>query len=153
MSDYLYAVIPYKSGMYFDSNEEEPCIWGPVLPELKDIDSEFVEIDGLTLFEDFLMINTCYRQSAFTNNKNGYNWIRAEICQIARALGAHEVWYVAELATDEMHIKGFSFDDWVQSFKNGERYACELNVDVLKKKYIFTYYHDDFSDIIMEKPE
>ena len=129
MSDYLYAVIPYNSGMYFDPNEEEPCIWEPNLQELKGIESEFVEIDGLTLFEDFLMINT------------------------SRALGAHEVWYVAELATDEMHIKGFSFDDWVQSFKNGERYACELNVDVLKNKYICTYYHDDFSDIIMEKPE
>ena len=58
MSDYLYAVIPYNSGMYFDPNEEEPCIWEPNLQELKGIESEFVEIDGLTLFEDFLMINT-----------------------------------------------------------------------------------------------
>ncbi len=153
MSDYLYAVIPYKSGINFDPNEEEPFSFGPVLPELKGIDSEFVEEDGLILFADFLMINTCYRQSAFTDNKNGYNWIRAEICQIARALGACEVWYVAELATDKMSLKGFSFDDWIQSFKNGERYASELNINVLKDKYIFTYYHDDFSDIIMDKPE
>jgi len=98
------------------------------------------------------MINTCYRLSAFADNKDGYSWIRAEICQIARALGAHEVWYAGELATDEMRLWTFSFDDWVRSFKEGKRYASELTVEVLKDRYIYTYYHDDFSDIIMERP-
>ena len=50
-----------------------------------------------------------------------------------------------------MYVKGFSFDDWIRSFKDGTRYASELTVDVLKDKYISTYYHDDFSDIILER--
>lgn len=99
------------------------------------------------------MINTCYRLSAFANNKDGYSWIRSEICKIAKALGAHEVWYVGELATDEMRLEAFSFGDWIRSFKDGTRYASELTVEVLKDRYICTYYHDNFSDIIMERPQ
>ena len=68
------------------------------------------------------------------------------------ALGANEVWYVAELATDEMDRTDFSFEEWLHSLKNGEHYVSELSVDVLKDKYICTYYHDDFSDIILERP-
>jgi hypothetical protein len=68
------------------------------------------------------------------------------------ALGAREVWYVAELATDEMYDKDFSFDNWIHSFKEGTRYASELTLDVLKDRFISTYYHDVFSDIILERP-
>ena len=98
MSAYIYAIIPYKSGLTFTEKDDMPCVWSPIIPELKSIDSEFVDPEGLELYSDFLMINTCQRQSAFTNNRNGYNWMRAEICQIARALGANEVWYANELA-------------------------------------------------------
>jgi hypothetical protein len=36
------SVIPYKSGITFSKDEPYPCVWNPVLPELKDIDSEFI---------------------------------------------------------------------------------------------------------------
>ena len=153
MSQYIYAIIPYKSGISFSKDEPYPCVWNPVLPELKDIDSEFAEQDSLCLFKDFLMINTCYRQSAFTDNRDGFCWIRADICKIARALGASELWYVAELITDEMEDWDFSFNEWCNSLKNVKsNLVVELNTDVLKGKEIYSYYHDDFSDVIMERP-
>ena len=124
----------------------------PEIPELKGVDSELVEPDGLVLFADFLRINTCYRQSVFTGNSNGYSWLRAEIYKIAMALGAKEVWYVAEMATDEMYRKDFSFEKWIRDFKTGEQFAAELTVGCLKENSICTYYHDDFTDIILEKP-
>lgn len=151
MTDYLYAVIPYDKGTnLYTPDELEEGVEEPLIPELKLIDSEFAEQDRITLFKDYLNINTCCRQSEFVDNKDGYSRLRAEIYRIAQALGAHEVWYVAELATDEMYKEGFSFEDWLLKFKNGEWYASELSVDVLKDKYICTYYHDDFSDIILE---
>lgn len=36
------SVIPYKSGITFSKDEPYPCVWNSVLPELKDIDSEFI---------------------------------------------------------------------------------------------------------------
>ena len=151
MSQYLYAIIPYESGVSF-SKEDYPA-WSPVLPELKDIHSEFTDEEGLMLFKDFLMINTCYRQSAFTDNRDGYCWIRADICKIARALGASEVWYVEELITDEMDDWEFSFDEWRNRLKNEKKHlVAELSTDVLKGKETYSYYHDDFSDVILERP-
>ncbi len=152
MSDYLYAVIPYKGTFLYNADKLEKGRRDPIIPELKGVDSEYAEKDCLILFADFLLINTCGRQSWFADNENGYSQLRAEIYIIATALGASEVWYAAEMATDEMFLKGFSFDDWIRSFKDGTRYASELTVDVLKDKYICTYYHDDFSDIILENP-
>lgn len=152
MSDYLYAVIPYNKGVTLYSPDElEEGRSYPVIPELKGIDSIYAEGNRLKLFADFLMINTCGRQSWFTNNEDGYSQLRAEIYKIALALGAREVWYVAEMATDEMYDKDFSFDNWIHSFKEGARHAAELNVDALKDRFICTYYHDDFSDIILER--
>jgi hypothetical protein len=153
MSDYLYAVIPYgKSLELYTSDELEERVWDAQIPELKGVDSKFAEPDWLTLFKEYLRINTCRRQSAFAGNEDGYSWLRVEIYKIAVALGANEVWYVAELATDEMDRTDFSFEEWLHSLKNGEHYVSELSVDVLKDKYICTYYHDDFSDIILERP-
>ena len=64
MSDYLYAVIPYDKGVTLYSPDElEEGRRYPVIPELKGVDSEYAEEDGLILFADFLMINTCGRQS------------------------------------------------------------------------------------------
>lgn len=155
MSDYLYAVIPYKMGpTLYSPDELEEGLSEPIIPELKGIYSEYAEEDGLKLFADFLLINTNGRQSWFTNVEDGYSQLRAEIYQIAKALGASEVWYAAELAIekDRMEESGFSFDDWTRSFKDGTRYASELTVDVLKDKFICSYYHDDFSDILLERP-
>lgn len=151
MSQYIYAIIPYESGISFSKDEPYPCVWEPILPELKDIHSEFT--DDLCVFKDFLMINTCYRQSAFTNNRDGFCRIRADVCKIARALGASEVWYVEELITDEMDGWDFSFDNWIKSLQNEKKHlVAELSTDILKGKNIYSYYHDDFSDVILEKP-
>lgn len=121
MSAYIYAIIPYESGISFSKDDPIQCVWNPYLPELKGIHSEFVEPDSLMLFKDFLMINTCYRQSAFTVNRDGYCWIRSEVCEIARALGANEVWYVEELITDEMDDADFSFPEWVRSLRQEKK--------------------------------
>lgn len=153
MSDYLYAVIPYYKGITLYSPDElEEGLTAPILPELKGINSGFDDVECLKLFKEFLMINTCCRQVEFINQPDGYSWLRAETYKIAKALGAHETWYVAELATDEMDLPDFRFEDWLNSFKEGIRHAAELNVDILKDKFIWSYYHDDFSDIILERP-
>ena len=150
MSAYIYAIIPYKSGLTFSRKEPIPCVYNPYLPELKSIDSEF--IDEIVQYSEFIMINTCYRQSAFIDNRDGYCWIRSEICQIARALGANEVWYVEENITDEMEEHDFSFEDWARSLREEKKqYVVELTVEVLKGEEMYDYYHDDFSDVIMER--
>lgn len=153
MSDYLYAVIPYYKGITLYSPDElEEGLSAPILPELKGINSRFIDMDCFKLFKEYLMINTCCRQVEFVDQPDGYSWLRAETYGIANALGAHEIWYVAELATDEMYLPDFRFEDWLNSFKDGTRHAVELNIDVLKDKFIWPYYHDDFSDIILERP-
>lgn len=153
MSDYLYAVIPYFKGIILYSPDElEEGRTAPNLPELKNVISGFDNMECFKLFKEFLMINTCCRQVEFVDQPDGFSWLRAETYKLAKALGAYEVWYVAELATDEMYLPDFCFEDWINSFKDGTRYATELNVDVLKDRFICTYYHDDFSDIILEKP-
>lgn len=149
MSSYIYAIIPYKSDI--SVTPEEPCVCNPILPELKGIESEFADNSYLDLFPDFLMINTCYRKSAFMDNRDGYCWIRSEVCKIAKALGANEVWYADELAIQEMDDWEFSFDDWVARIKN-ELLVVELTQEILKGKEMYSFYHDDFSDIIMERP-
>lgn len=151
MSQWLYAIIPYKSGITFskDGPYSEPLVYCPVLPELKDISSEFTDPEALYLFKDFLMINICYRQSAFTNNRDGSCWIMDEIRKIARALGASEVLYVAELLTDEMIDWDFSFEEWRNRLRKLEKqYVVELSTDILKGNTCYSYYHDDFSDVI-----
>ena len=151
MSRNIYAIIPYKSNISVSA--EEPCVLNPVFPELEGIESKFTDREGLELYHDFLMVKTCYRKSSFTNNSDGYSWIRAEICKIAQALGANEVWYADELAIQEMDDWEFSFGDWVRSLENENKMlVVELTVDVLKGEKMFSYYHDDFSDIIMERP-
>ena len=152
MSAYLYAIIPYKSKEDVVFDETDSCIFFPVIPELKDIESEFANQESLILHKGFLVINTCYRQSAFTENQNGYNWMREEIYKIAKALNACEVWYVEELVYDEMDSSGFSFDQWRESLKTEKAsYVVELSVDVLKGSTVYSYYHDDFSDIILKE--
>ena len=152
MSQYIYAIIPYKSGISFSKSESMPCVWAPELPQLESFESELTDPEGLVLFADFLQINTCYRQSVFTNNKDGYSWLRAEIYKIAKALGAREVWYVEETSTDEMELPDFSFDSWKESLKNEySGYVSELTTEFLKGNTFCSYYHDDFSDVIMNE--
>lgn len=153
MSAYLYAIIPYKIGDSFCPDEGESYMSSLMnnveIPALKGVVSEFADIDYV--FEDFLLINTCYRQSAFTERLDGYSWLRAEISRIAKALGASEVWYVEELVTDELFAENFSlsYEEWVceQRTKNQDC-MTELTVDVLKGDILYGLYHDDFSDLI-----
>ena len=153
MSQYIYAIIPYKSGISVRKTELYPCVLNPVLSELNGIHSEFADSDGLYLFKDFLMINTCQRQTAFVDNRDGFSYMRSEICKIAKALKASEVWYVAEMLIDEMEEWGFSFDEWCSSLKGEKKDSvAELTIDILKGKDIYSCYHDNFSDVIFEKP-
>ena len=153
MSAYIYAIIPYKNENLFHPMDGDNIVLFPNIPVLDGIDSEFTDPEGLVLHEDFLLINTCWRQSYFTNNKEGYCQLRAEICQIAKALHAQEVWYVEELATEEMINKSFSFSEWVRKLKTSDKqYVVELTREILEGNTIYSYYHDDFSDIIMENP-
>ena len=47
MSDYLYAVIPYKMGpTLYSPDELEEGLSEPIIPELKGIYSEYAEEDG-----------------------------------------------------------------------------------------------------------
>lgn len=151
MSAYIYAIIPYKSGIAFSKEDEMYGYPESVLPELKKIKNEFSEPDGLMLFKEFLVVNTCYRQSAFTECKDGYNWIRSGCYEIATALGAKELWYVEELMTDEIESPGFNFGLWQKELQ-GKSYVVELTTEVLKGKRMFSVYHDDFHDIILERP-
>lgn len=153
MSAYVYAVIPYQSGNQFVPEEGEQYCWYPKIPVLKNIQSELTDIDSLVLFSDFLLINTCYRVSSLCNCPNGYCWLRTEIYKIARVLGANEVWYVEENLTDKMYEPVFSFDKWKQELVSVKsKYVCELSIKALKSNSIYSYYHDDFSDILLSQP-
>ena len=151
MSDYLYAVIPYNKGVILYSPDElEEGVLYPNIPELKGIDTEYT--GDMTLFKGYIQINTCHRLSSFTGLEDGYSSIRADIYKIAKAVGVSEVWYIAELCTDKMYAEGFSFEKWANRLKNDKGIVVEMSVDVLKDKHIYSYYHDDFSDVVLTKP-
>ncbi|MBQ7551463.1 MAG: hypothetical protein IJP65_04835 [Bacteroidales bacterium] len=153
MSAYIYAIIPYSNENLCHSMDGDNIVLFPNIQALDGIDSEFTDPEGLELHEDFLLINTCCRQSFFTNNKEGYCRLRAEICRIAKALCAQEVWYAEELAIEEMDNKSFSFPEWVRRLRTTHKqYVAELTREILEGNTIYSYYHDDFSDIIMENP-
>lgn len=154
MSAYLYAIILYKLGASFCPDEGESYMSSRMsnveIPELKGVVSEF--LDYYDLFEDFLLINTCYRQSCLTNREDGYSWFRAEIYKIAKALGANEAWYIEELCTDEILAEDFSlsFEEWAWKRRTECQYCMtEMTVDVLKGDIVYSFYHDDFSDLII----
>lgn len=78
MSAYVYALISYENKKIFNPEEGEVSCLCPNIPELKGIQSEFADSSGLHLFKDFVLVNTCYRLSSFTECENGYCWLRAE---------------------------------------------------------------------------
>ena len=110
MSAYLYAVIPYKSGLHFQDEDEDKFVFGYMPKELKGINKAFDE-KCFEAFADFILINTCCRMSSLNCNENGWCQIRCEIYTIAKALLANEAWYVEELCTDEMMLPDFSFEE------------------------------------------
>ena len=47
----------------------------------------------------------------------------------------------------------FSFSEWCISMKNEKKhFVAELTTDVLKGKKMYSYYHDEFCDVIMDRP-
>ena len=150
MSDYLYAVIPYESGLHFKAKDEDKFVIGYKPKELKGMKIDF-DRDCFWTFSDFILINTCWRMSSLDCDENGFCFARNAIYKIAKALNAYEVWYVEELTTDEMTLSDFSFDDWKRSLKEENAYCTrEVNLEMLKKGNWASYCHDDFSDIVIK---
>ena len=150
MSDYLYAVIPYNSGLQFKEDAEDKFL-RRMPKELKGYDIEFEE-DLFDIFSDFILINTCWRMSSLTCDKNGRCDARSAIYIVARLLNAKEVWYVGEMCTDEMLESDFNFDDWKRSLKEKYAYCTkEVTLDMLRSGHWASYCHDDFSDIVIDE--
>lgn len=151
MSDYLYAVIPYKSGLHFQNEDEDKFVCGYIPKELSNISIDF-DKECFEVFSDFILINTCCRMSSLNCNENGWCQIRCEIYNIAKALNAIEVWYVAELTTDAMLLPDFNFDDWKRSLKEESAYCTtEVTIEMLKNQKWASYCHDNFGDIVIER--
>ena len=151
MSSYLYAVIPYKSGLHFQDEDERKFLWFHVPNELKGTNMDF-DKECFIAFSDFILINTCWRMSFLNCNENGWCRVRCEIHAIAKALHAREAWYVEELCTDEMMLPDFNVEEWKRSLKDELAYCTtEVTIEILRNQRWASYCHDDFSDIVIEK--
>jgi len=148
MSAYLYAIIPYKSGV--------PSI-GCRIPELEGLESELYDIDGYDCFEDFFLINTCHRMFSIMTDRDGFSWLRREIYKIATAVGAKEVWYCEELATDQMYDDecnpAYSIKELNTYIANNSYCFLEYDIDTMREKSgkYASYMHDDFHDIVLAR--
>lgn len=154
MSQHIYAVLPYDSGIGFDPDKESNCVWDYHVYELKGIEAELSYsdlTDGVALYKDFIVFNTCLRVSVFCrNSKTGYNSLRKDFYLIAQRLGLKEVWYVPEYYTDYMDEIGFTYNTLLEDMKGKYKdYIAELNIELLKGKDYYEFYHDDFSDIVL----
>lgn len=151
MSDYLYAVIPYKSGLHFQDEDEDKFVYGYMPKELNNISIDFDE-ECFKVFSDFILINTCCRMSSLNCNENGWCQIRYEIYKIAKALNAIEVWYVVELSTDAMLLPDFNFEDWKRSLKEELAYCTtDVTIEMLRNQEWASFCHDNFKDIVIER--
>ena len=147
---YLYVVVPYKSELQF---KEDDNLFVCGLPkELEGITLDIDE-DLFDVYSDFVLINTCWGMSSLNCDDNGWCHIRSETYKIAKALNATEAWYVEELSTDKMTEPGFDFEDWKRSLREElAYYTCEVNIEMLKNQEWASHCHDDFADIVIEKP-
>lgn len=54
---------------------------------------------------------------------------------------------------DEMFAPDFSFEEWKNELETVKsKYLHKMTVDVLKSNRIYSYYHDNFKDIILNIP-
>lgn len=153
MSQYIYAIIPYNSGNDFKPKDSEVCVYDAIIPELKNVDSELS--DNIDQYKDFIVINTCCRVINFVGQENGYCRLRNEIYKIAKALGAKEVWYAEEIPFFELYDDSECdiLEKWVERFNSeNKKHIVELTTDILQGNCIYSYYHDNFSDIVLEPP-
>ena len=88
-------------------------------------------------------------------DENGYNRLRSEIFRIAQLVGAKEVWYCSEYATDAM-FEGFDTPNYsLEALKMeiANKAYCFLEYDVITMReeggMIASYMHDDFHDIVL----
>ena len=156
MSEYIYAVLPYDSGFKFDPEDIDQCVWDYEVCELAGIESELSYSDlthGIIMLQDFFIINTCLRVSAFCRNpKNGYNSLRKDVYLIAKRLGLQEVWYVPEYYTDHMHEVGYTYNTLLKDMQGKYKdFYAELNVEILKGKDYYEFYHDNFDDVVLSQ--
>ena len=53
-----------------------------------------------------------------------------------------------------MYEPDFSFEKWKEELTSVKsKYVCKLTIENLKSNYIYSYYHDNFSDILLEQPQ
>lgn len=149
MSAYLYAVIPYD-GEPHPYSKEENFEYGAFIPELYGMESDLCE--DVSLFHGFFLINTCFRMPSIMTDKNGFCSLRKDIYEIAKAVGAKEVWYIEELATDSMDSKGYSLNTFLTDLKElYSDYFLEYDIETMREKggTYASYMHDDFHDIVL----
>ncbi|MDO4957840.1 MAG: hypothetical protein Q4E68_01105 [Prevotellaceae bacterium] len=154
MSQYVYAVLPYDSGIFFDPDEHYNCVFDYKIYELKDISKDLIYPDMaeyVTMFKDFIVFNTCLRVSNFCGNpKNGFNSLRKDFYLIEKRIGLKEVLYVTFYFTDYMDAPGYSYEKFLEDMKGKYKdYVSELCIDVLIGKEYHEFYHDDFKDIVL----
>lgn len=153
MSAYLYALIPYKSGIDF-TYSDEPFYWHPLIREFENVDSELTDREGLQQYGDYIVVNTCARMSSLKCDTRGFCWIRSEVYKLAKAVGAEEVWYIEELSFEHIEDMNITLEEFKEMLRGPYSYCTkEVNLDMLKDNSYASFCHDDFSDIVVNREE
>lgn len=143
MSQYLYALIPYKGKSALAP--EDGCAFecNPIIPELRNIDSELADCGYIDRYEDFILINTCYRMSYLTHfDEDDTSFCREEIRKITLALDASEVWYVEEILIQMFdNIPGYTLKMFKKEYA---RSIIEYDFEKLKQGYVGSIIHDSY---------
>ena len=74
MSAYLYALIPYKSGIDF-TYSEEPCYWHPLIREFANVDSELTDRECLQQYGEYIVVNRGVEFWAYWGHENNIRGI------------------------------------------------------------------------------
>ena len=102
----------------------------------------------------FWQIDSFYHYHAITSVVNGRLWLRDTISDIARTLGAKEIWHADEfhvdnVSNDKISIYNATFDEWL-SFAQ-ESGITELDTQYWLSRSEFEYppaiLHDDITDL------
>lgn len=141
----MYALIPYKGKSALKAEEGCAFEYNPNIPELKDIDSELADCSYIGRYEDFILINTCYRMSYLTNfDEDGACFCREEIRKIALALDASEVWYVEEILIQMFDdIPGYALEMFKKEYANS---ISEYSLEKLEQGHWGSIIHDAYTE-------
>lgn len=141
MSSYLYAIIPYGN----ISN----------ITILENIKNTVCDCKSISYFQDFFLINTCYRMLDIMTDNNGFSWLRKEIYNIAKTINIDEVWYCNEIVTDLMIDKNeapnYSITDLKSLISQYPNCFLEYDIETMNEKNstIASIIHDNFHDIVL----